>query len=132
MKDTTVPGGAAPGAEREREREMQLNDYQKRAYFAVQSHESKKDEVLNWVIGLNEEAGEVASLLKHAYWGGEELDLERIAEELGDELWYLAAIATSFGLDLSEVAERNLAKLHKRHPDDEFSVENSINRHEDE
>lgn len=111
------------------EREMQLNDYQKRAYFAVQEHESKKDEILNWIIGLNEEAGEVASILKHVYWGGEELNPERIAEELGDELWYLAAIATSFGLDLSDIAENNLAKLQKRHPDKEFSIENSINRH---
>lgn len=120
------------GLGRERGREMQLNDYQKRAYFSIKPHESKKDEALNWVIGLAEEAGEVASILKHGYWAGEEIDRERIAEELGDELWYLAALATTFGLDLSEVAERNLEKLNKRHPDNEFNVENSINRHADE
>lgn len=120
------------GAQRGREREMRLNDYQKRAYFSIQPHESKKDEVLNWVIGLAEEAGEVASILKHGYWAGEEIDRERVAEELGDELWYLAALATTFGLELSEIAERNLEKLNKRHPDNEFNVENSINRHADE
>lgn len=117
------------GVSAEREREMQLNDYQKRAYFAVQPHESKKDEVLNWVIGLAEEAGEVASILKHGYWAGEKIGKERVAEELGDELWYLAALATTFGLDLSEIAEKNLAKLQRRHPDGSFSTENSMNRH---
>lgn len=108
---------------------MWLTDYQKRAYFAIGAHEDKKDEALNWVIGLAEEAGEVASILKHGYWAGEEISRERIAEELGDELWYLAALATTFGLDLSEIAERNLEKLNKRHPDNEFNIENSINRH---
>lgn len=115
----------------ERRGEMRLNEYQKRAYFSIKPHESEKDEVLNWVIGLAEEAGEVASILKHGYWAGEEISRERIAEELGDELWYLAALATTFGLDLGEIAECNLEKLNKRHPDNEFNVENSINRNAD-
>jgi hypothetical protein len=39
---------------------------------------------------------------------------ERIAEELGDALWYIATIATKCGLDLDEVAGKNLTKCRSR------------------
>lgn len=39
---------------------------------------------------------------------------DSIAAELGDVLWYTAALATEFGLDLREIAEANLAKLEDR------------------
>jgi len=34
--------------------------------------------------------------------------------ELGDVLWYLAACATELGLELGDIAEKNLGKLFKR------------------
>ena len=39
---------------------------------------------------------------------------ERVSEELGDILWYVANIATKAGLDLQEIARNNLAKTHDR------------------
>lgn len=108
---------------------LSMGEYQKKAFTSLQSHTDKKDEVLNWVIGMSEEAGEVASLLKHEYWGGEPASKERVAEELGDELWYLTALASSFDIDLNEIAQRNLDKLAERHPDG-FSNERSIKRHD--
>lgn len=37
---------------------------------------------------------------------------EEVSEELGDILWYAAALARHNGLDLEEIARRNLAKTH--------------------
>jgi NTP pyrophosphatase (non-canonical NTP hydrolase) len=39
---------------------------------------------------------------------------EAVKGELGDALWYLAATADEFGLDLGDVAESNIAKLSSR------------------
>jgi NTP pyrophosphatase (non-canonical NTP hydrolase) len=39
---------------------------------------------------------------------------EQLAEELGDMLWYLAAVATKAGLTLEEIAQQNLDKTRDR------------------
>jgi NTP pyrophosphatase (non-canonical NTP hydrolase) len=39
---------------------------------------------------------------------------DRLAEDLGDTLWYVAAVATKFGLSLDEIAEANLRKVRDR------------------
>lgn len=39
---------------------------------------------------------------------------ERLQEELGDTLWYVAAVATQFDLDLETVAAKNLVKVRER------------------
>jgi NTP pyrophosphatase (non-canonical NTP hydrolase) len=39
---------------------------------------------------------------------------ERLAEEVGDLLWYVATVATKFDLDLAECAEQNLGKCEAR------------------
>ena len=40
----------------------------------------------------------------------------RLIKELGDVAWYLAEAATGLNIDLSEVLQRNLDKLHARYP----------------
>jgi NTP pyrophosphatase (non-canonical NTP hydrolase) len=74
--------------------------------------------VLVPMLGL---AGEVGSLLaeyKKYLRDGEahRLYREQVAEDLGDLLWYVANVATKFGLDLEEVAAANLAKTQDRWP----------------
>ena len=39
---------------------------------------------------------------------------DEVAEELGDILWYVANVATKFGLGLNEVAHQNLTKVEDR------------------
>ena len=110
---------------------MNFSEYQKRASAHFKEHENLKDEVCDWVIGLSEEAGEVASVVKHYYYGGERLKPEELAKEIGDVLWYLSALCTTLGIKFDTVAELNVAKLQHRYGDC-FTIEGSRNRHENE
>lgn len=67
-------------------------------------------------LGLCGEAGEVANKIKKLQRDGLSVDEVRdgVASEMGDVLWYLAALAEELGLSLAEVAEQNLIKLSKR------------------
>ncbi|MGR3295834.1 MAG: nucleoside triphosphate pyrophosphohydrolase family protein [Candidatus Bathyanammoxibius sp.] len=70
------------------------------------------------VLGLAGEAGEVANKVKKIYRdrGGviSESDRATLCSELGDVLWYVAAIASELQLPLGEVVSQNLEKLWKR------------------
>lgn len=110
---------------------MEFDEYQKGAYRAIPPHDSAKDALSHWTLGLTEEAGEVASLTKHQYYCGEAKDYEKFVEELGDVLWYIAAIVSELGLSLEVVAEINLAKLRNRFNDqDYFDAQENVNRHQ--
>jgi len=78
-------------------------------------------------MGLSGETGELVDLLKKWVGHGHELNLDEVEKELGDILWYVAEIATTLELRLSEIAEKNERKLQERYPDG-FSVERSRNR----
>ena len=67
-------------------------------------------------IGLAGEAGEVAELVKKGVFHQHGLDREALARELGDALWYIAALCTVAGLDLGAVMEANVIKLSIRYP----------------
>lgn len=68
-------------------------------------------------LGLNGEAGEVAEIIKRQIRGGKPLsteEVERLALELGDCLWYIANAARELGYSLSDIAAYNVAKLRDR------------------
>ena len=69
-------------------------------------------------LGLVGEAGELANKIKKVMRDDKgiipnEKKLEFI-KELGDVLWYVAALATELEIDLDEVAETNIKKLFSR------------------
>lgn len=107
---------------------MRIKEYQDMAKIAVQQHSSEKDEISHWVIGLTEEAGEVASLVKHKYYNNDAISIADIAEELGDVLWYLAAICNGLHIDMEKVAELNQMKLANRY-NGEYSDQATKMRH---
>jgi NTP pyrophosphatase (non-canonical NTP hydrolase) len=95
---------------------MQLNEYQAEARKTEKKVYAEGADNIVPILGL---AGEVGELLneykKRLRDGSAHLRFgDRVAEELGDILWYVAATATKFGLDLEDVAERNLAKTRAR------------------
>jgi len=88
-----------------------------------------RNRFLNFSMGLTGEAGEVVDYLKKVLWHGHEMDQDKLKKELGDVLWYVATIATTADLDLSEIAIANIEKLKKRYPEG-FDEEKSIKRTE--
>jgi NTP pyrophosphatase (non-canonical NTP hydrolase) len=68
------------------------------------------------MLGLAGETGQLLSEYKKHLRDGEahRLFRERVSEELGDLLWYIANVASKFDLPLSEIAAANLAKVKQR------------------
>ena len=103
---------------------MLADDYQREAHktscYGVAVMESGKT-MVDWLypaLGLSEEAGEVAGKFAKAVRDcNGVIDEERqqaIIKELGDVLWFVAEIALLMNTPLSEVMEKNLAKLKSR------------------
>jgi NTP pyrophosphatase (non-canonical NTP hydrolase) len=88
---------------------LSLDEYQER----VMTTAIYKDKILYTALGLCGEAGEVAEKIKKWLRDGELDDIE-LAKELGDVMWYVAALSNDLGYDLSEIAEINLIKLQSR------------------
>lgn len=99
---------------------LTMNDYQ--ADMAVTAF--YKHKVIYPCLGLASEAGEVLGKIKKLMRDdqitfGETFkltDMQRadIAAELGDVLWYVAAIARDLGISLNEVAHMNIERLQSR------------------
>lgn len=69
-------------------------------------------------LGLCSEAGEVADKIKKSIRDKagdlDQNDLDGLAKELGDVLWYVAAMANELDMSLGEIADKNLSKLRSR------------------
>jgi|TARA_B110000908_G_C9871278_1_gene278472 NTP pyrophosphatase (non-canonical NTP hydrolase) len=69
-------------------------------------------------LGLTGEAGEVANKVKKIIRDGSNFKDEKLVSEIkaeiGDCLWYIAVLASDFGIKLSDIASANLEKLEKR------------------
>jgi NTP pyrophosphatase (non-canonical NTP hydrolase) len=95
---------------------MTFDDYQevavKTAIYPV------GDMVIYPALGLCSEAGEVAGKVKKCLRDKNGVmsqeDLEAIADEAGDVLWYIAALARDLGISMSTMAHRNAKKLQDR------------------
>lgn len=95
---------------------MKLNDYQTKARStAVYPID---DSIIYPALGLVSEAGEVVGKIKKTlrdFNGNFNANQKhKIADELGDVLWYVAVLAEDLGYDLTGIAEMNLAKLKSR------------------
>ena len=106
---------------------MHANEYQKLAMVTLNPELSKKDVLINAVMGLCGESGEAIDIVKKHLHQGHTLDREKLAKELGDIAWYLAEAAYALDISLDEVLESNIAKLKSRYPEG-FDTEKSIHR----
>ena len=108
---------------------MTINEYQKLAMTTLNPGLSKKDVLINGVMGLCGESGEAIDIVKKWLAQGHELDKEKLAKELGDICWYIAETATALDLSLEDSMAANIEKLRKRYPEG-FDADRSRNRSE--
>jgi len=94
---------------------MNLNDYQEQANdMAIYPGSAR---LTYPALGLTGEAGEVADKVKKLIRDNRKLTTKErveIAKEVGDVLWYVAALARDLGVDMETIARLNLEKLRDR------------------
>lgn len=96
---------------------MDINEYQELAMTTLNPKLSKKEVLINSVMGLCGESGEAIDIVKKWLAQGHELDKEHLAKELGDIAWYLAEAATALDLPLEQIFRANIEKLKNRYPE---------------
>lgn len=106
---------------------MKINEYQELAMTTMNKELSEREVLINSVMGLCGESGEVIDIVKKHISHGHPLNREKLVEELGDVAWYLAECAYALGVSLEDVLAGNIAKLKARYPEG-FDTEKSINR----
>lgn len=95
---------------------MDFNEYQRKARQTAIYHNIGRNFIYP-TLGIVGEAGEIAEKVKRVVRVNGVIDAalrREIAKELGDVLWYLAALASELGLSLDDIAKDNLAKLQSR------------------
>lgn len=95
---------------------MKFSDYQRRIRETDQRPGKNLEDMTVHLLGLAGEAGSVASAYKKYIRDGD-ADTAfklRMREEIGDVLWYLAAITDHLDLNLDEVAATNIEKTQGR------------------
>lgn len=112
--------------------DMNANEYQRLASRTLIDRPpfdiSPREIMVVWnAIGLAGEAGEVAELVKKGIFHQHGLDVEKMAREIGDVCWYVAALCTTLDLDLGAIMADNIAKLEARYPNG-YSSEDSRKR----
>jgi NTP pyrophosphatase (non-canonical NTP hydrolase) len=105
---------------------MELREYQTKAMSTAIYPRHGVAGLAYVSLGLNGEAGEVAEVIKKIIRDDEvstdrsKLDdaidnkLADLSKEIGDVLWYVAALCTELGLDMNQIASDNIEKLQSR------------------
>lgn len=109
---------------------MTINEYQKLAMTTLNPELTKKEVLINSVMGLCGESGEAIDIVKKWMAQGHEFDREHFAKELGDIAWYLAEAATAIDMPLEDIFQANIDKLKQRYPEG-FETEKSLHRLEE-
>lgn len=97
-----------------------LNDYQAKA---MEFRLPTADQAYA-LLGLTGEVGELNSLIAKSLRDGMQRNLEftdKMVKELGDILWFVAAIAYDLNVSLEAIAAENLLKLQGRKDRDTIS-----------
>ncbi len=111
---------------------MDFNEYQEAAMRTASASRtclgsSRLLDILRGVMGLCGESGEMLEHMKKVIYQGHPYDPMKLAEELGDVLWYCAYLSFVLGFSMEHIAELNIAKLQQRYPDG-FDVQRSVER----
>ncbi len=106
---------------------MEIKEYQKRSTRTLNKELSTGGQTINMVMGLSGETGEIVDIFKKVLYQGHMLDKDKIAEELGDVMFYIVNLCTLLDIDMRDVLRGNVDKLQLRYPEG-FDSNRSINR----
>lgn len=95
--------------------------------FNKENNTGSKGRFINGALGLAGECGEVVDLIKKHTQFNKELDVDKLKEELGDVLWYVAIIVSNIDSSFDEIMKLNIEKLNKRFPTS-FSEQDALTR----
>ena len=97
---------------------MTFDEYQKRAITTNLVKDDRFKELMQQVLGLGDEAGEVLALFKKWIRDHDtdpaKLDVETVKKELGDIVWYVAVVAHDLDLSFDDIVRANIEKLADR------------------
>lgn len=109
---------------------MPATEYQRLAGVTAKYSAPWREKLMHWTIGLTNEAGELAGVVKKLVCRRTEnthtavdYDLRaKILDEGGDVLWYLSQVGELVGVSIQDMMEHNIRKLKARHPE-KFAAE---------
>lgn len=96
---------------------MEADKYHELAMRTKSHDQTPSQRMLNAVLGLCGEAGEIADMLKKHTYHGHALDIDDMIKEAGDLQWYIVQLADSLGVMLSDIMRQNIDKLRRRYPE---------------
>lgn len=85
--------------------------------------------IVNALLGLSGESGELVDVFKKYYFQGHDLDKDDVIKEIGDVFWYLNLLCQALNISFEDVMEKNIVKLRKRYGES-FDSNKSKNREE--
>ena len=95
-----------------------FEEYQSAATRTPLSLRNNRDRINLPVLGLQEEAGKVGSLLGSAFGSGTlaltQEQINEIQDRLSDMLWYVSLLCGKTGIAMQDVAAHSLAQLQAR------------------
>ncbi|MFI5882043.1 pyrophosphatase [Streptomyces sp. NPDC051554] len=96
---------------------MEFSTFQRETRGTSQLRTGGPQAALQPMLGLASETGSVLNAYKKYLREGISLETNKefVSEELGDLLWYIAAVATALNLDLDAIAEANLQRTKDRY-----------------
>lgn len=96
---------------------MDLSEYQEKAKETSLLPLGGPRAAIQPLLGLAYESGSILNVYMRYMRDGIDLveNIEQLKEELGDLLWYAAAVATASNLDLGEIADANLERARDRY-----------------
>ena len=107
---------------------MEFNQYQELACRTQNPNLTQHERLMHALHGMASEVGEIHSIYQKLYQG-HMLEIEKVIDEAGDLLWFVAELADVLGVSLNGIAKHNIEKLKKRYPEG-FDEDHSVNREE--
>lgn len=97
-----------------------LNEVVNPTWNYADRHDTHQDQVMNAVLGLGGETGEVLDVIKKASFHSQSAaqgQMDKLVYEMGDVIYYWLKLADLFNLDIEHILAMNRMKLESRHPE---------------